>query len=212
MACKRLQVLRCLHQPLQHGIGVNLEHPRGPTDAQAFGEARDDAHDELDGGALAVKDRAERLEKIVTTDHTQQLPPGTTIGMAIGTEIPPAHPASRGTVWIRAEMGGGVDLTSASPRGHDARWRGAGCLRVGVAGVRTGVAVRLFREARTGCALTGALWYWGCGLRCRRAHGGGVAGPRPLEHEAQPHQSDQHQLVEKEMRDHGTPPSYRCCN
>jgi hypothetical protein len=28
-------------------------------------------HDELDGGALAVKDRAERLEKIVTTDPTQ---------------------------------------------------------------------------------------------------------------------------------------------
>src|SRR5438093_11212974 len=114
--------------------------------------------------------------------------------MAIGAEITPAHPAPIRTVRVGAEMGGGVDLASSPPRGYDARWRGAGCLRVEVAGVRTGLAVRLFREARKGCELTAALGHWGCGLRCRRAHGGGVAGPRPLEHEAQPHQSDQDQL------------------
>ena len=34
----------------------------------------------------------------------------------------------------------------------------------------------------------------------------------PLEHEAQPHQGDQHQLVEKEMRYHGKTPSYKCCD
>ena len=64
----------------------------------------DDAHDELDGGALAVKERAERLEKIVTTNHTQQLPPGTAIGVAIGPEIAPAHPATVGTGRVGAEM------------------------------------------------------------------------------------------------------------
>jgi hypothetical protein len=101
----------------------------------------------------------------------------------------------------------GVDLASSPPRGHEARWRGAGCLRVEVAGVLTGLAVRLFREARKGCELTAALGHWGCGLRCCRAHGGGVAGLRPREHEAQPHQGDQHQLGEKERRDHGKTPS-----
>src|SRR6266446_1674450 len=157
-----------------------------------------------------MEEGAEGLEKIATTDHTQQLPPGTAMGMAIGAEIAPADPSPRGTVRVRAEVRRGVDLAASPPRGHDARWRGAGGLRVEVAGVRTGVAVRLFREARKGCDLTVAFWYWGCGLRCRRAHGGGVAWLHPMEYEAQPHQSDQHQLVEKEMRYHGKTPSYRC--
>jgi hypothetical protein len=30
-----------------------------------------------------------------------------------------------------------------------------------------------------------------------------------MEHEAQPHQGDQHQLVEQERRDHGNTPSYK---
>src|SRR6266481_7738348 len=97
-----------------------------------------------------MKDRAEGLQKIATTDHTQQLPPGTATGMAIGAEIAPADPAAIGTVRVRAEMRGEVDLAASPPRRHDAGGRGAGCLRVEVAGVRTGVAGRLFREARKG--------------------------------------------------------------
>src|SRR5216683_2032562 len=132
---------------------------------------------------LAMEEGAEGLEKRATTDHTQQLPPGTAIGMAIGAEIAPSRPSPIGTVRVRAEMRGGVDLASSPPRGHDARWRGAGCLRAEVAGVRTGVAGRLGGEARKGCELTVALGHWGCGLRCRRARGGGVAGPRPMEYD-----------------------------
>jgi hypothetical protein len=30
---KGLELLRCLHQPRQHGIRVNLEHPRGGANA-----------------------------------------------------------------------------------------------------------------------------------------------------------------------------------
>ena len=61
-------------------------------------------HDQLDGCLLAMKERAESLEKIAPTDTTQQLPPGTATGMAIGPEIAPAHPAPIGTVRIGAEM------------------------------------------------------------------------------------------------------------
>jgi hypothetical protein len=68
---------------------------------------------------------------------------------------------------------------------------GAGCFWAEVAGVRTGVARRFLGEARKGFGLTVALGPWAWGLRCRRTHGGGVAGPRPLEHEAQPHQGDE---------------------
>src|SRR5439155_383725 len=141
-----------------HRIGVDLEHPRRAPDTQAFGQARDDTHDELDGGALAMKDRAESLQEIATTDHTQQLPPGTTIGMAIGAEIAPSRPSPIGTVRVRAEMAGGVDLAAAPSRRHDAWWRSCGGLRVRGGGVLTGIAVWLCGEARKGCGLTLALW------------------------------------------------------
>src|SRR5256886_13468630 len=161
MACKRLQVLCRLHEPLQHRIGINLEHPRRAPDAQAFGQARDDAHDELDGGTLAVQERTKGLEKVATTDHTQQLLPGTTIGTAIGTaigaEIAPARPSPIRTGRVRAEMAGGIDLAAAPSRRHDAWWRSCGGMRVRGGGVLTGVAVRLGGEARKGCGLTLAL-------------------------------------------------------
>src|SRR2546430_13936204 len=142
MACKRLQVLCRLHEPLQHRIGINLEHPRRAPDAQAFGQARDDAHDELDGGTLAVQERTKGLEKVATTDHTQQLLPGTTIGTAIGAEIAPADPAPIGTVRVRTEARRGVALAAAPPRQDDAGWRG--CRGVPAAGAcrRTADAVR----------------------------------------------------------------------
>src|SRR5262249_31243946 len=145
-------------QPLQHGIRVHLKHPRRAPDTQAFGQTGDHLHHQLWCHTLAVEDRAESLQKVAATDGAQQLPPGTATGMAIGTEIAPAHPAPIGTVWIRAEMGGGVHLTAAPPRGHDAWWRRGGGLWAEVAGVRTGVAMRLGGEARKGCGLTRALW------------------------------------------------------
>src|SRR5262249_22320725 len=103
---------------------------------------------------------------------------------------------------------------AAAPRcGHEARGRGCGCLWArGTAG-RTGLALRLGGEARKGGGLTAALgpgWAWG--LRGGRTPGGEGAGPRPLEHEAQPDECEQRELVEKQMRDHGTTPSYTCCN
>ena len=153
-----LELLRRFDQPLQDRVRVDLKHARRAPDAQAFGQARDDAHDELGRQTLAMAERPERLEKGAAAGNAQQLPPGTATGVAIGAEIAPAHPAPIGTVRVGAAMRGGVDLTVAPSRGHDARWRGAGCLRVEVAGVRTGVAGRLFREARKGFGLTLALW------------------------------------------------------
>ena len=151
---------------------------------------------------LPVKERTKGLEKVATTDHTQQLPPGTTIGMAIGAEIAPADPAPIGTVRVRAEMGGGVDLAAAPSRRHDARWRSCGGLRARGGGVLTGVAGRLCGEARKGFGLTAPRAPWWRGLRWWRLRNGTVAWPRPLEQEAQPHQGDQHQLGKKEMGDH----------
>jgi hypothetical protein len=99
-----VQLLRRLHEPLQDRLRVHLEDPRRAPDTHAFGQARDDAHDALDGSALAMKERAKGLKKIAATGDTQQLSPGTTIGMAIGAQIPPGDPAPIGTVWVGAKM------------------------------------------------------------------------------------------------------------
>src|SRR6266704_1096434 len=92
------QLLRRLHQPLQDRIRVHLEHPRRAPDTQAFGQARDDANDELDGGALAVKDRAEGLEKTAVTSDARQFPPAAPMRIAIGAEIAPAPPSPIETI------------------------------------------------------------------------------------------------------------------
>src|SRR5262249_42406062 len=118
-----LELLRRFDQPLQYGIRVHLEHPRRPPDTQALGQTGDHPHDQLRGHAFAMKDRAEGLEKVTTTDHTQELPPGTPIGMAIGAEIAPADPAAIGTVGVRAEVHRGVDLAAAPPHRLYAGWR-----------------------------------------------------------------------------------------
>src|SRR5215475_11866259 len=87
------QLLRRVDQPLQYRICIDLEHPRRTPDAQAFSQARDDTHDEVDGGALPMKDRPKTLQEVAATGDAEQLPPGTAIGMAIGAEIAPSHPA-----------------------------------------------------------------------------------------------------------------------
>jgi hypothetical protein len=118
------ELLRCFDQPLQHRLRVDLEHPRGAPDAPALGQAGDDPHDEFDRGTLAMKERAKGFEKRAATGDAEQRPPGTAIGMAMGMEIAPSYPSPIGTIRVGAEMGGGVALAAAPPRGYDARRRG----------------------------------------------------------------------------------------
>src|SRR5712691_8914657 len=157
-----------------------------------------------------MQQRPVRFEHVAATAGAIQLAPGAAVGMTVGTDIAQPHPAPIGTVRVRTEVRRGVDLAAAPPRGHEAWWWSCGDVRVGGGGVLTGVAVRLFGEARKGFRLAAALWQWGYGQGYRRARNGGIAWPYPMEHDAQPHQGDQHQLVEKEIRDYGKTPSYRC--
>jgi hypothetical protein len=47
-AGKGLELLGGFHQPLQHGIGVHLEHPGRSADAQALSQAGEHADDQRD--------------------------------------------------------------------------------------------------------------------------------------------------------------------
>jgi hypothetical protein len=115
--------------------------------------------------------------------------------MAIGTEIAPAHPAAIGTIRVGAEMVRGVDVATAPPRQDEARGWGGRDVWVGGAHLCTVGAMRLGGEPRQGFGCTLAREPWGRGLRCRWGQSAG-AGPCPLEHEAQPHQGNQCQLVD----------------
>jgi hypothetical protein len=75
--------------------------------------------------------------------------------------------------------------------------------------VLTGVAVWLTGEACKRFRLAAALGRWECGREYRRGRNGGVTWPYPVEHDTQPQKGDQHQLVEKEVGDHGKTPSHR---
>jgi hypothetical protein len=139
-----------------------------------------------------MKERAKGFEKIAATGDAQQLPPGTATGMAIGTEIAPADPASIGTVRVRAKVHRGVNLAAAPPRGHHAGWWECGRLWARVAAVLTGVAVWLGGEACKGGGFAAALWRWGWERGYRWARNGGGAWPYPVEHDTQPQQGNQH--------------------
>src|SRR5262249_45820617 len=205
-------VLGHLDQPRQDGIGVNFKHPGHGTDAEPFRQCAHRPHQQIGWHTLAMQRRAMGLLEIATTARAIHLAPRSTAGMAIGTDIAPSPPALIRTVRMRAEMLRGVYLARSSARGDHAGWRATGRLGGMLEGMLTGSTVGLCGEARKGGGLTVALWRWGCGLQCRRVRGSGVAWPRSLEHDAQPHQGDQHQLVKKEMGDHGTTPSSRWRN
>jgi hypothetical protein len=147
--------------------------------------------------------------RVFFREATQQLPPGTAIGMAIGAEIPPAHPATIGTVWVRAEMVPGVDLPLAATGGGDP-WRGRsrGNDREGRRCLRTRDTLGFVGETgkRFRLAEAWALWQDGlCGsLRGCRAW----TGPGKMQQEKYPEESQDDHQVEKVVWNHGVPPSY----
>jgi len=128
------QLLRYLDEPLQHGIGINLEHPCCASDAQPFGSSRHYAHNEFDRCALAMKQRAEGLQKVTATGDAQPLPPLAPTGMAVGAQIPQSHPAPIRTIRMRTAMMRGIHLAfsatcGGNPWGWSSRRRACGGLQ-----------------------------------------------------------------------------------
>jgi hypothetical protein len=101
---KRPELVRGLDQPLQHRVRIDLEHPRGAADAQAFSKAADDMHDEIDRDALAMEQGAVGLQKVSITAGTVELAPGATSGMPVGAEVPQPQPAAIATGGIGTEV------------------------------------------------------------------------------------------------------------
>src|SRR5499427_3714691 len=153
--------------------------------------------------------RAMRLKKIPVTFAATELSPRAATGMTVGRDIAQPEPAPIATGGIGTEMLRGVDVTAAaSCRSHRWGWRrwwqpcSLDCLLTSSTTGFTGETLkglRLFGALAPGQQRLG--WYWASCSRLR--------WPQPIEHQEHPHQGDQPELVEHEMRDHGTAPSYK---
>jgi hypothetical protein len=193
-------------QPLQHRVGIDLEHPGDSADAQAFRQRAHRPYQQVGCDAFAMERRAVGLLEIALARRAVELPPGATTRMAVGTEIAQSPPALIGTGGIGAELLRGVHLARASPAGDDrqrgGRWQGLW----GLGRLLTGRTVWLVEEARKGLRGAGAL------ARClgsqRRCGAGGRAaiGPHDVEHKTQQHKADEQQLVDKRVWHHGIAP------
>ena len=104
-----LKLLGRFDEPLQHRMRVHLKPPRRAPDAQTFGQARDDAHDELDGGTLTIEEGAEGLEKRAAAGDAQQLGQQPPVGWPLARRLPqPTQPryaqAGLGQKWCEVSI------------------------------------------------------------------------------------------------------------
>ena len=83
---------------------LRQRHPARPA------RARDDAHDEVDGGALAMQEWTEGLEKRAATGDAPAVGARPPSGLAVGAEMTPAHPAPRRPSPDWGRKGGEVSL------------------------------------------------------------------------------------------------------
>ena len=108
---KSWQLLGRFDQPVQHGVGVDLEDPRRGADTETFGQAREGPHDEFDGRLFAVENRPVGLQKIPLTRGTVERAPGAATGMTVGAEIPQPEPPPVITTGMRTKVPRGIDCT-----------------------------------------------------------------------------------------------------
>src|SRR5262249_15148354 len=142
------QVLRRVDRPLPHRIRVDFEHPRRAPEAQALGQAGDDAYDGRDRGTLTMQECAKGLEKRAVAGDAQQLPRGAPSGVAVAAELPPARPARVGPGRGGRDLVGGIARAGGSAGPDGAGGGGGGGGGAGGTAVLTGVARRFAGETR----------------------------------------------------------------
>jgi hypothetical protein len=206
--CKRPELVRRLYQPPSYRMGVPLKPPRRAPDASPLGQAREHAHDAFHRLALAMEERAMRLQEITFASGAVELTPGTTIGMAIGPQVARPQAAALAAVAVGTKVHGGVD-DPGTPVGRvhgggwqRRRWRGRRGFLV-TQGPR-GFLGQPCKRVR----LLGALTPWCDGRGWSLLGSDASAGPGVVQHDTPPQESQNHQLVVEQVRNHGMPPVY----
>jgi hypothetical protein len=93
-----------LDQPVQHGVGIDLEHPSHGTDAQPFRQCPHGPNKHVGRYPLPMQRRAMRLKKRPATLAAIELSPLAATGMTVGRDIAQPEPAPIATGGIRTEM------------------------------------------------------------------------------------------------------------
>src|SRR5712691_4676972 len=146
-----------------------------------------------------MKQRPVRFERVAATAAAIQLAPRAAVGMPVGTDIAQPHPAPIGTVRLGAEVRRRVHLARAAARGHDTGWRATGRLGAVRVGLLTGDTRGPAGEARKRLQVAGALARWWQRLGGPLIPSGTLVWPGIVQHDAEPEESQERQLVEKEM-------------
>src|SRR5262249_35590034 len=186
-------------EAVKERIGVQLKQPGHGTDAEPFRQRAHGPHQQIRRDTFAMEQRAVGLQKVPVTGGAVQLAPGATAGMPVGTEIAPAHPAPIGTGRMGAEVRRRVHLARAAARGYDAGWRATGWLGAVRGGLFTGGTQGLAGEPRKRLQVVGALVRWRQRLGWPLISSGTRVWPGIMQHDAEPEESQEHQLVEKEV-------------
>src|SRR4030095_3850134 len=189
-----------LAQPCKDGVGVDLEHAGDSADAQPFGQRAHRPHQQIGCDTLAMKRCAMGLQHIPFTLAAIQLTPRATVGMTLRTEIAEPHPPPIRTRRIGAELLRGIHVARASPTGGDRRWRRWRWRRRGflwrrLPGGTTGVA----GEARHRLGVAGTLARRWQRFGWLLSPSGTLAWPGIMQHDAEPEEPQDHELVEKEV-------------
>src|SRR5262245_31746298 len=155
-----------------------------------------------------MKDGAMMLGEIAFARGTVELAPGAPIGMAVGTEIAQPEPAAIATASMGTKVPRGVHRAGTPVgRGYGVGSYGRG--RFGMCRfLRTQGTRGLVRQARKRCGVGGALaarrdglgWLW-LGRHV-------WAGPGEVQHDKQPQESQDHELIVKLMWNHGKKPPH----
>ena len=186
------QRLRSRHQPPQHRRGSDLAAPCRAPEAQAFGETRDDAHDEFHRRALPMQEGAVGFVERAVTGDTLKLPPELAAGMPLGVDVAASEPARIGAIVIRTALMRGGDGASTAPGEEHERGGGrTGRLGTRSAALLTRLAQRFVEASGEGLRLFGA---GSSGLRRLEEPGRagpGRLGPPDTDEEADQHASDQ---------------------
>src|SRR5882762_9249394 len=118
------------------------------------------------------------------------------------------YDSRRVSLW---DLSAGLRYTTARPssRGSHAGWRATGRLGSVLVGLLTGGTGGLAGEARKRLQVAGALARWWQRLGWLLIPSGTLVWPGRMQHDAEPQKSQQHQLVEKQVRYHGKVPLTR---
>jgi hypothetical protein len=199
---------KCCSESLSPSVklGIDLKDLGGSASAQALGQARQQAHDQFYRGLLAMKNRTVMLQKKAATAEAVKLPPGAATGIPIGPQVVQPEPAAIITAQMGTKGPGGIHRPGASVdwrhgiRPSRRRWRDIRCLLL------TQGTGRLVRQARKGFGFAGASALgldgrgWGLESPTRWAR------PEVRQHDAQPEQCKDYQLIVYVVRNHRIAP------